>query len=164
MAYLPALQKGLISQQEADINLKRLFTARFKLGMFDPPSMVKYAQIPASDYDDTDHPKPEHRQLALKEAREAMVLLKNDGTLPLKTSLKKIAVIGPLADSIPALEGNYNGTNAISVTPLDGIKKQFASAQVVYVPGTTFLRNPATVPATAYHTESGQAGTNRGLL
>ncbi len=151
--YLAAIQKGLISEKEADINLKRLFTARFKLGMFDPPSMVKYAQIPFSENN-----SPANRELAKRTAREVMVLLKNDGALPLKSSLKKIAVIGPLADSIPALEGNYNGTNPVYVTPLDGIKKQFPSAQVTYVPGTTFLRNPVTVPATAYRTESGQPG------
>ena len=151
--YLTALQKGLISQQEADINLKRLFKARFQLGMFDPPEMVKYAQIPFSENDSA-----AHRDLARKEAREAMVLLKNDGSLPLKSSVRKIAIVGPLADSIPALEGNYNGTSSHYVTPIDGIRKQFPSAEVTYVPGTTFLRTPVTIPATAYHTEDGKPG------
>ena len=150
--YLTALQTGLISKQEADINLKRLFTARFKLGMFDPPSMVKYAQIPFSENDTATN-----RELARKTAREAMVLLKNDGALPLK-SAKKIAIVGPLADSIPALEGNYNGTSSHYVTLVDGIRKQFASASVTFAPGTKFLRNPVTVPASAYHTEDGKPG------
>ncbi|HUP04617.1 MAG TPA: glycoside hydrolase family 3 C-terminal domain-containing protein, partial [Bryobacteraceae bacterium] len=151
--YLPALQKGLISQQDADTNLKRLFTARFKLGMFDPPSMVKYAQIPFSENDSA-----AHRELAHKEAREAIVLLKNDGTLPLKSSVKKIAVVGPLADSIPAIEGNYNGTNPHYVMPIDGIRQEFKNDQVTFTPGTSFLRAPVTIPATAYRTDAGQPG------
>ncbi len=72
--------------------------------------------------------------------------------------MKKIAIVGPLADSTAALEGNYNGTNPHYVTPLDGIKKQFPNAEVTYIPGTTFLRTPVTIPATAYRTESGQPG------
>ena len=103
--------------------------------------MVKYAQIPFSENDSA-----ANRELARKVAREAMVLLKNDGALPLKSSLKKIAIVGPLADSIPALEGNYNGTSSHYVTPLDGIRKQFPSAEVTYTPGTKFLRNPSRFP------------------
>jgi beta-glucosidase len=152
-AYREAIEKELISAQEADINLKRLFKARFQLGMFDPPEMVKYAQIPFSENDSA-----AHRELSHKIARESMVLLKNDGSLPLKSGVKKIAVVGPLADSIPALEGNYNGTSSHYVTPLDGIRKQFGSAEVTYVPGTKFLRNPITIPASAYHTEDGKPG------
>ena len=152
-AYATAIQTGLISAKEADINLKRLLKARFQLGMFDPPEMVKYAQIPFSEND-----SGAHRELARKAARESMVLLKNDGFLPLKASLKKIAIVGPLADSIPALEGNYNGTSSHYVTPVDGIRKQLGSAEVTYVPGTKFLRNPITIPASAYHTGDGKPG------
>jgi beta-glucosidase len=151
--YLTALQKGLISPQDSDINLKRLFKARFQLGMFDPPEMVKYASIPFSENDSA-----AHRELAHKAARESMVLLKNDGLLPFKSAPKKIAIVGPLADSIPALEGNYNGTSSRYVTVLEGIKKQFPSAVVTYTPGTMFLRSPVTVPASAYHTEDGKPG------
>jgi len=151
--YATAIQTGLISQQEADVNLKRLFKARFQLGMFDPPEMVKYRQIPITENDSA-----EHRELARKAARESMVLLKNDGALPLKAAVKKMAIIGPLADSIPALEGNYNGQSSQYVTPLDGIRKQFASAQVTYTPGTKFLRTPITIPASVYHTEDGKPG------
>lgn len=152
-AYATAIQSGLISAQEADINLRRLFKARFQLGMFDPPEMVKYAQIPFSENDSA-----AHRELARRAARESMVLLKNDGSLPLKASVKKIAIVGPLADSIPALEGNYNGTSSHYVTPVDAIRKQFSSAEVTYVPGTKFLRNPVTIPASAYRTEDGKPG------
>jgi beta-glucosidase len=152
-AYRTAIEKGLIGQKEADINLKRLFKARFQLGVFDPPETVKYAQIPFSENDSA-----ANRELARKAAREVMVLLKNDGLLPLKSSVKKIAVIGPLADSIPALEGNYNGTSSHYVTPLDGIRKQFASADITYTPGSKFLRNPVTIPAAVFHTENGKPG------
>jgi beta-glucosidase len=152
-AYSAAIETGLISQKEVDVNLKRLFRARFQLGLFDPPEMVKYAQIPFSENDSA-----AHRELARKIARETMVLLKNDGSLPLKLSVKKIAVIGPLADSIPALEGNYNGTSSHYVTPLDGIRKQFASSEVTYTPGTKFLCSPVTIPASVYHTEDEKPG------
>ena len=152
-AYMEAMQKNLISQKEVDVNLKRLFKARFQMGLFDPPEMVKYAQIPAAEAD-----SDAHRQLALKVSRESMVLLKNDGVLPLKASVKNIAIVGPLADSLPALEGNYNGTPSRYTTLLDGIRKQFGSAKVTFVPGTKFLRSPAVVPETAFHTADGKPG------
>jgi beta-glucosidase len=152
-AYRTAIETGLISKDEADINLKRVFKARFQLGLFDPPEKVQYAQTPFSENDSASH-----RELARKIARETMVLLKNDGVLPLKPSVRKIAVIGPLADSIPALEGNYNGTSSHYVTPLDGMRKQFPSAEITYTPGTKFLRNPVTIPASVYHTDAGKPG------
>src|SRR6185437_2720149 len=94
-----------ISETEIDTAVKRLMTARFKLGMFDPPEMVPYARIPFSEND-----SPAHRQVALKAARESIVLLKNENkTLPLKKDLKTIAVIGPNADAAEVLLGNYNG-------------------------------------------------------
>src|ERR1039457_6415448 len=152
-AYLEAMQKNLISQPEVDVNLKRMFKARFQLGLFDPPSMVKYTEIPASEAD-----SEAHRQLALRISRESMVLLKNEGVLPLKAAVKNIAIVGPLADSLQALEGNYNGTPSRYTTLLDGIRKQFGSAKVTFNPGTKFLRNPATVPETAFHMADGKAG------
>jgi beta-glucosidase len=152
-AYLEAMQKNLIGQSEVDVNLKRLFKARFQMGLFDPPAMVKYAQIPASEAD-----SEAHRQLALKISRESMVLLKNDGVLPLKASVRNIAVVGPLADSLQALEGNYNGTPSRYTTLLDGIRKQFGSATVTFNAGTKFLRNPVTIPETAFHIADGKAG------
>ncbi|MEO8596936.1 MAG: glycoside hydrolase family 3 C-terminal domain-containing protein [Candidatus Solibacter sp.] len=151
--YQQAIQTGLISQMQADVNLKRLFKARFQLGLFDPPEMVKYAQIPFSENDSA-----AHRELALKIARQTMVLLKNDGSLPLKSSVKKIAVVGPLADSIPALEANYNGTSSHYVTPLDGLRKQFPKAEITFTPGTKFLRNAVTIPSSVYHTQDGKPG------
>src|SRR6202166_3363784 len=122
--YLDAVKQGLLSEKEIDVALKRLFTARFRLGLFDPPEIVKYAQTPDSEID-----SEAHRALALKMARESIVLLKNDGVLPLRTDVRKIAVFGPLAESVSVLHGNYSGTASHATTALDGIRKQFAAAQ-----------------------------------
>ncbi len=115
-----AVEQGLIDEATIDRAVKQLFMARFKLGMFDPPECVPYAQIP---YEVND--SPAHRQLALRIARESMVLLKNDGLLPLDRSrIKTLAIIGPNADSVEVLLGNYNGIPAQPVTPLAGIRKK----------------------------------------
>ena len=151
--YIDAVKQGLMSEKDIDTAVKRLFHARFALGMFDPPEMVKYAQTPDSEND-----SEAHRQLALKVARETMVLLKNDGVLPLKPAMKKIAVVGPLADQIRVLEGNYNGIPSRATTALDGIRKQFRKAQVSFEPGTNFLRDPLPVPATVLTTPDGKPG------
>ena len=122
-------------------------TARFRLGQFDPPEMVPYARIPISQ-NDTD----EHRQLALKTARESIVLLKNaNRTLPLKKDLKSIAVIGPNADLPETLWGNYNGHASRLFTPLAGIKNAVSqNTRVVYALGSTLAGEPVvSVPASA---------------
>jgi beta-glucosidase len=150
--YLEAVKAVLLSEKDIDISLKRLFTARFRLGMFDPPEMVPYAQIPDSEID-----SEPHRALALKMARESIVLLKNDGVLPLNPSVSKIAVFGPLAESVTVLHGNYSGTASRATTALDGIRKQFG-AQVTFLPGMNFLRQPSVVPTAALSTDSGQPG------
>ena len=151
--YVDAVKQGLLSEKDVDVVVKRLFTARFQLGMFDPPDMVKYAQTSDSVID-----SEAHRQLALKIARESMVLLKNDGILPLNASAKKIAVIGPLADSLHVLEGNYNGTPSRATSALEGIRKQFAGAGVTFTPGTSFLLEYPPVPASALSTPDGKPG------
>ena len=92
--FIDAVHQGLISEADLDRSLKRLFSARMRLGMFDPPAMVPYANIPDSEIDSA-----AHRQLALKTARESIVLLKNDGVLPLASKPRKILVVGPLAES-----------------------------------------------------------------
>jgi len=151
--FLDAVKQGLLTEKEIDVTLKRLFTARFRLGMFDPPEMVPYAQTPDSEID-----SEAHRELALKLAQESIVLLKNDGTLPLAAGVKKIAVLGPLAESTRVLQGNYNGTPSRSTTALDGIRKQFASAEVTYAPGMNFLRPEEVVPTSVLSTADGQPG------
>ena len=143
--YLDAVRQGYLKESEIDTAVTRLFTARMKLGMFDPPEMVPYSKIDESELN-----SPAHRALALKLANESMVLLKNDGTLPLKTSGTKIAVIGPLADQTHVLLGNYNGIPTHTVSILEGIRKEFAGATIKYVAGTQFLGHDADpVPASA---------------
>ncbi len=151
--YLDAVKQGFLTEKEIDIALRRLFRARFLLGMFDPPEMVPYAQIPYSEND-----SEVHRLLSLKTSRETMVLLKNDGILPLTTAPKTIAVVGPLADNKRVLEGNYNGTPSRATSALEGIKKQFATSAVTFTPGTRFLRDPQPVPASLFTSPDGKPG------
>ncbi len=131
--YLDAVKAGYLKESAIDTALVRLFTARIKLGLFDPPQMVPYAKIDASEL-----ASPEHRTLALKLANESMVLLKNDGTLPLKAASQKILVVGPLAEQTRVLLGNYNGIPDHTVSILVGMKKEFGDI-IAYVEGTGFL-------------------------
>jgi len=151
--YLDAVKQGFLTEADIDVTLKRLFTARMRLGMFDPPEKVPYAQTPESEIDSA-----AHRELALKTARESMVLLKNDGVLPLAASVKKILVVGPLAESAEVLHGNYSGTASHAVTAIEGIRKQFPAAQVTYVAGTNFLRQETVIPTSALSTDDGKPG------
>ncbi len=132
--YLDAVQEGYLKESDIDRALVRLFTARMKLGMFDPPSMVPYAKIPESELN-----SPAHRALARQLANESMTLLKNDGVLPLKTSGVKIAVVGPLAEQTEVLLGNYNGIPTHTVSILEGLRTEFAGDAIQYIPGTDFL-------------------------
>src|SRR5436190_10256473 len=133
--YYDAYKQGFLKESEIDTALVRLFTARMKLGMFDPPEMVPYTKIDPKELDSA-----EHRALARMIANESMVLLKNDGTLPLKQGALKIALVGPLADQTKFLLGNYNGSPTHIVSVLDGLKAEFPDAQITVVPGTQFLR------------------------
>jgi beta-glucosidase len=152
--YLDAYKQGILKESEIDTTLTRLFTARMKLGMFDPPEMVPYSNIDEKELDSA-----EHRAMARAIANEAMVLLKNDGTLPLKTGTVKIAVVGPLADQTKYLLGNYNGIPTHTVSVLEGLKAEFPEAQITFVPGTQFLRNDGdVVPASVLTTPDGQPG------
>jgi beta-glucosidase len=142
-----ALKDKLVSESEIDKAVKRLFTARFRLGMFDPPYDVPYAHIPMSEVD-----SQAHRELARKVARESMVLLKNgNGLLPLDPNSKTIAVIGPNATMLESLEGNYNGQPTQPVLPLDGIEKRFH--KVLYAQGSSYVAGfPVVVPRTVLRT------------
>ncbi len=151
--YLDAVKQGLLSEKEMDVALKRLFTARFRLGMFDPPEIVPYAQTPDSEID-----SDAHRELALEAARESIVLLKNDGVLPFNAGIRKIAMFGPLAESVRVLHGNYSGTASHATTALEGMRQQFAAAQVTFLPGMNFLRQQTVVPTSALSTDEGQPG------
>jgi len=124
---LEAVQKGLITEELIDTSVKRLFRARFKLGMFDPEEKIPYSSIPYEIVD-----CKEHRELARETARASIVLLKNqDNFLPLQKNLSSIAVIGPNADNIEVLNGNYHGTSSKYVTILQGIKNTVSENTVV---------------------------------
>jgi beta-glucosidase len=153
-AYYDAYKQGLLKESEIDTALVRLFTARMKLGMFDPPEMDPYSKV-----DEKELGSAEHRVLARTLANESMVLLKNDGTLPLKQGAIKIAVVGPLADQTKYLLGNYNGSPSYTVSVLEGLKAEFPQAQINFVPGTQFLRTDGdTVPESALTTPEGKPG------
>ena len=147
-----AVHLGFVKESEIDNALRRLFRARFKLGMFDPPSSFVYGQIPVSEVN-----SPEHRQLSLQAARESIVLLKNqDHILPLQAGVSRIAVVGPTAELIQALQGNYNGPPPSPVYPLVGIEKRFSSAKVTYSQGSTLVEGFAVpIEHTALHPASG---------
>jgi len=151
--YIDAVKQGFLKESDIDVAVTRLFVARIKLGMFDPPEMVPYTKIAESELD-----SQEHRNLARKLANESMVLLKNDGVLPLKTSGTKIALIGPLADQTKVLLGNYNGTPTHTVSILEGMKAEFAGATINYVPGTQFLGHDAEPVPTSALTFDGKPG------
>ncbi len=141
-----AVKQGLITEQAIDSAVQRLFVARFRLGMFDPPERVRWAQIPISALD-----QPAHRALARQVARESIVLLKNaGGLLPLRKDLGTIAVIGPNADDWRMLLGNYNGSPADPVTPLRGIREAVSrGTRVLYARGSDLV-----VPAESLEAEA----------
>jgi beta-glucosidase len=151
--YLQAVKQGFLKESEIDVALTRLFTARMKLGMFDPPEMVPYSKIDEKLLDSA-----AHREMARKVAGESMVLLKNDGVLPLKTSAIKIVVVGPLADQTRVLLGNYNGLPSHTVSILEGLRNEFPQAMFRYVPGTQFLSKEAAPVPDGLLTVDGKPG------
>jgi beta-glucosidase len=141
-----ALKQGLLTEADVDVAVKRLFFARLKLGMFDPPERVRWAGIPYSVND-----SPEHDRLARRMAQESIVLLKNTGVLPLRKDLGTLAVVGPNADELQTLLGNYFGTPSHPVTALDGIRNAVSPrTKVIYARGTDLVedrQDPRAAPA-----------------
>jgi len=137
-ALLTAVKNGIITEKDIDVSIKRLFMIRFRLGMFDPAAMVKYANTPITVLESNDH-----KAHSLKMARESMVLLRNEAnTLPLKKGLKKIVVLGPNADNAIAVLGNYNGTPSKITTVLEGIKNKVGqNTQVIYEQAVSFTND-----------------------
>jgi beta-glucosidase len=131
---------GLISEKEIDIAVYRLFLARMKLGMFDPAEIVSYAQIP---FDINNSQK--HDELSLKTAQSSMTLLKNNGVLPIDINkINKIAVVGPNADNINALLGNYHGTPSNPVTFINGLNDYVGKrAEITYSIGVDLVKDGA---------------------
>jgi beta-glucosidase len=124
-----AITKGMINMKDIDVSVSRLFKARFMLGMFDPDEMVSWTKIPMTVVG-----SKEHLDLSLEAAEKSLVLLKNDGILPLK-NIKKIALIGPNANNPAILIGNYNGVPVNPTTPLKAIKERLGVKNVFYTPG-----------------------------
>lgn len=152
------VKAGRITEAEINRSVERLFVARFRLGMFDPPERVPYANIPLSENDSS-----AHRQVAREAGREAIVLLKNEGgILPLSRSVRKIAIIGPSAADPVAVLGNYNGISSRQVTPLEGIESQFPAAQVRYALGANYTASTHALVPRAFLTPPDGKGT--GLL
>jgi beta-glucosidase len=147
-----AVHKGLVSEDLVTQAAERLYTARFRLGMFDPPGSNPLDKLTASA-----NLTRESRETSLHAAEESIVLLKNTGALPLKAQPGHIAVIGPTADLLPSILGNYEGTPFHPVTPLDGMLQQFRSSPILYAQGSTLADGVGVpVPRTAF-------GLNHGL-
>ncbi len=136
--YLDAVKAGYLKESDLDTALVRQFTARMKLGMFDPPEMVPYSKIDENLLDSA-----QHRAMARKIANESMVLLKNDGVLPLKKGVR-IAVVGPLAEQTKVLLGNYNGEPSHTVSILEGMRAEFGEGAIQFAEGTNFLNKQKT--------------------
>ncbi len=142
-ALVRAVQQGLVSEQDIDGALYHTLWTRFRLGLFDPAE-----NVPFSKYTLLDNDIPEHDQVSLELARQSIVLLKNNGVLPLNRSkLKQLAVIGPNAASKSMLEGNYHGTASRSVSILDGIKNVASKDfKVTYAMGSPITTKTAIAP------------------
>jgi beta-glucosidase len=151
--YLEAVEQGYLAESSIDAALKRLFTARIRLGLFDPPSLVPFTKLDPAELEGS-----AHHALAERLAEESMVLLKNDGVLPLR-GVKRIALVGPLAAQTLALLGNYNGNPSHTVSVLEGMKAEFPSANVSFLAGTQFLATDAApIPASHLTSTSGARG------
>ncbi|SNT36685.1 beta-glucosidase [Granulicella rosea] len=147
-----AVKAGLLKESDLDRTLERLFVARFRLGLFDPPAKDGYGKIPFSE-----DRSPEHLALSLKTAHESMVLLKNDGILPLAPGrYKRIAVIGPNAASLSALEGNYNAVPKNPQMPVEALRAAFTGAKVIFAEGAPYADGvPLPVPSTMLRQPTG---------
>jgi beta-glucosidase len=137
LSLIDAVKQGLVTQAQIDSNLAVLLRTRFKLGLFDPAGSNPYDRIPESVINSEGH-----RVLARKVAEKSIVLLKNDGALPLSNGLKKYFVTGPNAASVDVLLGNYYGVNPRLVTILEGLAAQAqAGSQMTYRQGVLLDRN-----------------------
>jgi len=153
-----AAANRLLSISDIDLAVKHLFEARFRLGTFDPPERVPWSKLTLADND-----TPAHRQLALEAAHKSIVLLKNErNTLPLKSSVKTIAVVGPTADSLPVLLGNYNGNPSAYTTILEGIRKRFHAAKILTAIGAPLTETSA-ITVSGAHLRTGSANSKPGL-
>ena len=140
---LEAVKRGEITEEEINISVKRLFTARMKLGMFDPDEQVPYSKIPFSVV-----ASKKNSEQSLEMARKSIVLLKNEQkTLPLDKKIRTLAVIGPNADNPTCLLANYNGSPAYMVTPLEGIRSKVGrNTKIIYHQGVGLTDDSVSIP------------------
>ncbi len=155
-----AVRTGVINEKDINVSVKRLFKARFILGMFDPEEQQPYTKIPMSVVG-----SPEHLKLTLEAAEKSLVLLKNNGILPLK-NVKKVALIGPNANNFSILVGNYNGDPINPITTLKALKERLGSDNVIYTQGCPIVPGVYTDfetvgEANFFHSEKGK--TVKGL-
>lgn len=139
---LIAIQEGMLTEEQIDTAVTRLFVTRMRLGLMGAPENPKYTSIPYSEVD-----SPAHRALSLETSRRGLVMLKNDGCLPLDTKkIKTIGVIGPNADNRRALEGNYEGTASEHITPLMGVRAlcEAEDVRVMYAQGCHIYKDACT--------------------
>ncbi|SDQ31455.1 beta-glucosidase [Pseudoxanthomonas sp. CF125] len=148
-----ALDRGEANEAQLDQSLVRLFAARYRLGELERPRRDPYARLGADDIG-----TPANRKLALEAALQSLVLLKNrNAILPLKPETR-LAVIGPNADALAALEANYQGTSVDPVTPLMGLRQRFGQQRVSYAQGAPLSAGvPVMIPETALRND-GKAG------
>ena len=154
-----ALEMDLIKEEDIDISLMRVLIGRFDLGEMDHDSLVPWAHIPASVLN-----SDKHRQLAYEMAQQTMTLLHNrNNILPLnKSTLKKVAVIGPNANDAEMLWGNYNGTPIETITILEGIISKMSKDRVYYEKGVDLVDDKVTIsyfPHTSFNGKSGFKAT-----
>jgi beta-glucosidase len=147
-----AVRKGLLSESDLNRTLARLFEARIRLGLFDPPAMVPYSRITMAE-----DRSAEHLALSLKASEESMVLLKNDGILPLDAHrFHTIAVVGPNAAALSALEGNYNAVAKDPQMPVDALQQALSGTRVSYAQGAPYADGVALpVPRSMLHPVAG---------
>ncbi len=150
-----AINAGIINESDINISVKRLYKARFMLGMFDPEEMVPFTKIPYSVVGSEANLK-----LSLEAAEKSLVLLKNDGILPLK-NVKKVALIGPNANNFAILIGNYNGEPIRPITPLKALIDKLGTKNVLYTPGCPIVPEVNTdleiiSPENFFHNENGK--------
>ena len=145
LALKQAFAQKLVTEETINRSLHRLLLARLRLGMMDALGCSPYDRIGNSDLD-----TPKSRALALRAAEESVVLLQNDGTLPIKSSEQRLAVVGPTANMLKVLEANYHGTASQAMTPLEGLRESFKT--VHYAQGSLLAQGvTAPIPPTALH-------------
>jgi beta-glucosidase len=146
LAIPKAVELGLLPERDVDTALKRLMVARIRLGMLDPPERNPYASVPYAE-----NHSAAHREVALRAARESIVLLKNEGVLPVAATARRVLVVGPAAASREALNGNYKGAAVGQMLPVDGVAAALGAERVRFVQGAPFIEQGAlTVPRTVF--------------